>query len=246
LAENQMMKIAAVGLDADDTLWHNEDHFHATEDAFADVVRPWADAESAASELLRTETANLSLFGYGVKSFTLSMIEAAITISRGEIGADDLAALVQRGKDMLDRPASMLPGVVDTLEELAENYPLLLITKGDLHHQHRKVEESGLSRWFQAVEVVREKDAETYGGLLRRYDIAPSEFVMVGNSVKSDVLPAVALGAVGVHIPYAFTWAHEAIDPAHLSAHTRNTDGASFWELEAFIELPGLLRRLTG
>lgn len=238
------MRIAAIGIDADDTLWHNEDHFAATEDAFADLLSHWVSADVARAELLRTETTNLALFGYGVKSFTLSMIEAAMTLSDGAISSADLSLLLERGKEMLERPAHLLPGVADTIEELAASHPLIVITKGDLHHQHRKVEESEIYRWFRSVEVVREKDVATYAGLLRRYDLRADEFVMVGNSVKSDVLPAVELGAVGVHIPYHFTWAHETVHEHDLGSHARNVDGASFWELTAFRELPDLIERL--
>ena len=238
------MKIAAIGFDADDTLWHNEDHFSATEEAFADLLSPWVSDDTARAELLRTETNNLHLFGYGVKSFTLSMIEAAMTLSGGEISSADLAVLLERGKDMLERPAEMLPGVVETLESLAGSHPLLLITKGDLHHQHRKVEGSNLGQWFRAVEIVREKDIATYGEILQRHDLRAEEFVMVGNSVKSDVLPLVQLGAVGVHIPYHFTWAHEVVDQATVHGHTRNEAGSSFWELASIRELPALVNRL--
>ena len=244
MTDNRTMKIAAIGFDADDTLWHNEDHFAATEDAFADLVSAWASPEAARAELLRTETGNLALFGYGVKSFTLSMIEAAMTLSDGEISSADLAILLERGKEMLERPAHLLAGVADTLEELASSHPLIVITKGDLHHQHRKVEESEIHHWFQSVEVVREKDVATYAEVLRRYDLRADEFVMVGNSVKSDVLPALALGAVGVHIPYHFTWAHETVHESDLGSHARNVDGALFWELSSFRELPGLIDRL--
>ena len=244
MADNQGMKIAAIGLDADDTLWHSEDHFASTEEAFADLLSPWVGAETARAELLRTETSNLHLFGYGVKSFTLSMIEAAMTLSQGEISSHDLAVLLERGKEMLDRPAEMLAGVEETLETLAGSHSLLLITKGDLHHQHRKVDESGLARWFRSVEIVREKDVATYTDILRRHDVQPAEFVMVGNSVKSDVLPAVAMGSVGVHIPYLFTWAHEVVDHGALGVHVRNTDGANVWELQTIRELPRLIDRL--
>ncbi len=244
MTDNRRMKIAAIGIDADDTLWHNEDHFAATEDAFADLVSTWVSPEVARAELLRTETSNLALFGYGVKSFTLSMIEAAMTLSDGEISSSDLAILLERGKEMLERPAHLLPGVADTIEELASSHPLIVITKGDLHHQHRKVEESQIYHWFRSVEVVREKDVATYAGVLRRHDLRADEFVMVGNSVKSDVLPAVELGAVGVHIPYQFTWAHETVHESDLGSHTRNVEGASFWELSSFRELPALMDRL--
>ena len=244
VADNGFMKIAAIGLDADDTLWHNEDHFAATEEAFADLLSPWVGIETARAELLRTETNNLHLFGYGVKSFTLSMIEAAMTLSNGEIASADLAILLERGKEMLDRPAEMLAGVEETLKTLSGSHPLLLITKGDLHHQHRKVDESGLARWFRSVEIIREKDVATYTDVLRRNDVRPDQFVMVGNSVKSDVLPAVEIGSVGVHIPYVFTWAHEVVDHKNPGGQIRNADGGNFWELNSIRELPALIDRL--
>ena len=238
------MKIDAIGFDADDTLWHNEDHFAATEDAFGDIVAPWATRAEASAALLETETHNLELFGYGVKSFTLSMIEAAVELSGGAIGTADLGVLLDRGKAMLARPAELLPGVVDVLEELSSSHRLLLVTKGDLHHQERKIALSGLSEHFDAVEVVSEKNAFSYARVLNRYGIAADGFVMVGNSLKSDVLPAIELGGVGVHIPYAFTWAHEHIDGHHLHGHARNNDGARLWELATIREVPSLLERL--
>ena len=238
------MQIAAIGFDADDTLWHNEDHFNATEEAFADLVAPWATDEDARAVLLATETRNLELFGYGVKSFTLSMIEAAMEVSGGAIGSADLAVLLDRGKAMLARPAQLLPDVHEVVELLGERHRLLLITKGDLHHQERKVQLSGIAHHFTAIEVISEKDIPSYARILKRHAIAASEFVMVGNSVKSDVLPVVALGAVGVHIPYVFTWAHEVVESHHVQKAERNVDGARYWELDGIGDVPALIRRL--
>ena len=239
------MKIDAIGFDADDTLWHNEDHFAATEDAFADLVAQWASREQASAALLNTETHNLELFGYGVKSFTLSMIETAMELSAGAIGAADLGVLLDRGKAMLARPAELLPGVADVLEALSPTHRLILITKGDLHHQERKTAMSGVSEHFDAVEVVSEKDVLSYARVLYRHDIAATSFVMIGNSVKSDVLPAIELGGVGVHIPYEFTWAHEQVDGQGLNGHGRNHDGARYWELESIRDVPSLIERLA-
>jgi putative hydrolase of the HAD superfamily len=237
--------IRALGFDADDTLWHNEDHFAATEDAFADLLSRWATPEDAKEALLATETQNLELFGYGVKSFTLSMIEAAMELSGGAIEASDLVMLLERGKAMLARPAELLPGVEQVLSELAKHYFLIVITKGDLHHQERKVQMSGVAHFFNAIEVISEKDPNSYARLLDRHNIIPSEFVMIGNSVKSDVLPVVHLGGIGVHIPYTFTWAHEHAHPDH-ELHTRNVDGARYWELDSIREVPELVQRLAG
>ena len=238
------MQIAAIGFDADDTLWHNEDHFNATEEAFADIVAPWATPDEARALLLTTETHNLELFGYGVKSFTLSMIEAAMELSGGAIGTADLSVLLDRGKAMLARPAELLPNVREVVESLSERHPLLLITKGDLHHQERKVQLSGMAHHFAAIEVISEKDTASYARILQRHSIDATRFVMIGNSVKSDVLPAVALGAVGVHIPYTFTWAHEVVESHHVHQAERNVDGARYWELDAIGEVPALIQRL--
>jgi putative hydrolase of the HAD superfamily len=234
------MKIQAIGFDADDTLWHNEDHFRATEESFADLVSPWASAEEAAAVLLRTETVNLELFGYGVKSFTLSMIEAAMELSRGEVAVADLSVLIDRGKAMLAREAEILPGVEETLAHLSDRYRLIVITKGDLHHQERKVALSGLSHHFASVEVVSEKDEETYARILGRHDVAADRFVMIGNSKKSDILPPVQLGAVGVHIPYRFTWAHEHV--ADDGAHAHLAD--RIYQLDSIHHVPDLIASL--
>jgi putative hydrolase of the HAD superfamily len=235
------MKIDAIAFDADDTLWHNEDHFAATEDAFVDMMSPWATDEEARQALFAMETQNLDLFGYGVKAFTLSMLEAAMELSAGSIASADLAVLMERGKSMLERPAELLPGVHDVLEKLHREHRLILITKGDLHHQERKVQGSGVAHFFSAIEVVSEKDMRTYERIARRYDIEHTNFVMVGNSVKSDILPIVELGGFGVHIPYEFTWAHE-----HVASHSapRNEPGARIWELASMKELPPLIRDL--
>ena len=240
------MKIQAIGFDADDTLWHNEDHFAATEDAFADLLSKWCDPEEAKARLLATETHNLELFGYGVKSFTLSMIETAMELSNGEIESADLRVLLDHGREMLLRPAELLPGVADVLEDLSAESPLILVTKGDLHHQERKVAGSGVAHWFRSVEVVSEKDAYTYARLLTRNSVDAASFVMVGNSVKSDILPVVELGGTGVHIPYSFTWGHEVVDQSATNHIDRNSDSARYFEVESFKELPQLIRRISG
>jgi putative hydrolase of the HAD superfamily len=239
------MNIQAIGFDADDTLWHNEDHFAATEDAFADLLSKWCDADAAKAKLLETETHNLELFGYGVKSFMLSMIEAAMELSQGEIEATDLRVLLDHGREMLLRPAELLPGVSDVLEQLCDVSPLLLVTKGDLHHQERKVAGSGIANWFRSVEVVSEKDSETYARILARHAIVPTSFVMIGNSVKSDILPIVELGGTGIHIPYSFTWGHEMVDHGTTKHIERNSESARYFEVDSFKELPGLIRRLN-
>jgi putative hydrolase of the HAD superfamily len=236
-------KIQAIGFDADDTLWHNEDDFAATEDAFANLLSPWAEVVDAKACLLETETRNLALFGYGVKSFTLSMIEAAMELSGGAIDSQTLGTLLQRGKDMLARPAELLPNVDSVVEELSQVHQLIVITKGDLHHQERKAQLSGIAHHFDAIEVVVEKDTNTYERLFRQYDIDPTRFVMVGNSTKSDIIPPLQLGSVGIHIPYSFTWEHEKVTDAQRSQQIGDCANR-FFTLQAINELPKLLDQL--
>jgi putative hydrolase of the HAD superfamily len=240
------MNIQAIGFDADDTLWHNEDHFSATEDAFADLLSKWSDADAAKARLLAIETHNLELFGYGVKSFTLSMIEAAMELSNGEIESSDLRVLLDHGREMLLRPAELLPGVADVLEDLSEVTPLILVTKGDLHHQERKVAGSGVAHWFRSVEVVSEKDTYTYARILARNSVDAGSFLMVGNSVKSDILPVVELGGIGVHIPYSFTWGHEVVDRSSTEHLDRNSRSSRYFEVDSFKDLPELILRIIG
>ena len=238
------MKIHAIAFDADDTLWHNEDWFASTEDSFAKLMQTWACEAEARRSLLDTETRNLAVFGYGVKSFTLSMIEAAMTLSGGDVSAHDLAQLMELGRAMLERPAELLPNVRNVLSALDGQHRLVLITKGELHHQERKVAGSGLAEFFDAVEVVSEKDSTTYARLAQRHGIEVSGLVMVGNSVKSDILPIVELGGVGIHIPYSVTWAHEVVADDHLHTYERNADRARYWELQNISEVPSLIDRL--
>ncbi len=237
------LKIQAIAFDADDTLWHNEDDFAFTEGLFAELLAPWAEEDVARRALLETETHNLALFGYGVKSFTLSMIEAAMELSGGTIDPITLAQLLQRGKDMLARPAELLHGVEQVINDLALTHELLVITKGDLHHQETKTLHSGIAHHFRGIEVVAEKNTLAYQRILDRYDIDPTCFVMVGNSAKSDIIPPLQLGGVGVHIPYSVTWEHEQLSETQrnkeLGAHSDR-----FFTLRAMTELPRLLDRL--
>lgn len=244
--------LSAIGFDADDTLWHNEDHFAATEEAFADLLAPWATPEQASESLLATEIHNLELFGYGVKSFTLSMIESAMELSNGELSSADLVMLLERGKEMLARPAEIISGVHDVLEHLSSSHRLVVITKGDLHHQERKILHSGVAHHFDAVEVVSEKDSQTYARILHRYGIDPARFLMVGNSLKSDIGPPVALGSYGAHIPYAFTWAHEHVsvmaapeNPSFLK-ETESSGPQRTFTLSTILEVPALVAQLEG
>jgi len=203
------MTITTVGLDADDTLWHNETIFRLTHDRFVALLAGHADRATLEARLAETEKRNLGLYGYGVKGFTLSMIETAMEMTGGEAPAFVVREILAAGREMLAHPVETLPGVDEALAALSERYRLVLITKGDLLDQERKLAASGLGELFAAVEIVSEKDRRTYERVFERHGTGAAEAVMAGNSMKSDVLPALEAGAFAVHIPYAITWAHE-------------------------------------
>jgi len=204
------MPIDLICLDADDTLWHNMRFFAAAEQAFADLLAPWADDAAARARMQAIEVRNLRHYGYGAKSFTLSMVETAL-----ELGGDDLpAAAVRRilaiGRELLAHPVELLDGIGDTLERLAGQGRLVLVTKGDLLHQEVKLAASGLGQLFTGVEIVSDKRADTFVRVFARYGCAPERAVMAGDSMRSDVLPALEAGAWGAFIPQPLAWSHEA------------------------------------
>jgi len=203
------MTITTVGLDADDTLWHNETIFRLTHARFVDLLDDHGDRETIEARLAEVERRNLRLYGYGVKGFTLSMIETAMELCDGGAPPEVVREILAAGREMLAHPVETLPGVDEALAALSEQYRLILITKGDLLDQERKLAASGLGDLFAAVEIVSEKDSGTYRRVFDRHGTGPHQAVMAGNSMKSDVLPALEAGAWGVHIPYAVTWAHE-------------------------------------
>ena len=227
------MSITTVGLDADDTLWHNETIFRLTHARFVDLL---IDHDNALIEarLAEVERRNLRLYGYGVKGFTLSMIETAMELCEGEPPARAIREILAAGREMLSHPVETLPGVDEALATLSDRYRLVLITKGDLMDQERKLAASGLGDLFAAVEIVSEKDRGTYERVFGRHGTGAAEAVMAGNSMKSDVLPALAAGAFAVHIPYAITWAHELADAPE--GHERYGALAGIDELPAWIE----------
>ncbi|MBP2302254.1 HAD family hydrolase [Azospirillum picis] len=201
--------IDTIGLDGDDTLWHNESLFSMTQERFRALLAHAARPDDLDRRLLEAERANLRVYGYGIKGFVLSMIETAIAVTDGQVQARDLQSLIEFGKAMLDHPVDLLPGVADVVEALSRSHRLILITKGDLFDQESKIARSGLADRFDAVEIVSEKDPATYRRVMQRHGVDPARFAMVGNSVRSDILPVLAAGARAVHIPYAITWAHE-------------------------------------
>ena len=207
------MTISLIGLDADDTLWHSEDGFHTVTGRFCELLQPHAqDPANLATTLDMVERRNMALFGYGVKSFTLSMVEAAIEVSGGAVPAETIQQLVDEGRTLLARPVDLLEGVEEALAAIAARYRLVVITKGDLLHQEQKFHASGLDRHVEEIAVVSEKDVRTYRRLVDRYGIEPGGFLMVGNSIRSDILPVLELGGRAVHIPYEYLWGHEVAE----------------------------------
>jgi putative hydrolase of the HAD superfamily len=230
--------IQLVALDADDTLWHNEPLYRGTERQFRELLTKYEAPGVIEERLYETERRNLEHFGYGVKGFTLSMIETAIELTEGRITGADIQALIGWGRHMLASPVELLDGVRETVEALAAEFPIILLTKGDLLHQESKLARSGLGEFFKGVEVVSEKDAEVYRRVMRRYAVAPDAFVMVGNSLKSDILPVLDAGAHAVYVPYEICWVHERVAPEALN-------GRLFHEIPRIADLPPLLGQLT-
>jgi putative hydrolase of the HAD superfamily len=220
-----------IGFDADDTLWESEDEFRASELRFVELIAPHAPAGiDVAAALTATERKNLNTFGYGVKSFAISMVEAAITITGGAVPTAIVAELVEMARSQLEAPVHLLPHVPEVLAKVGAVSRLVLITKGDLVHQTHKITTSGLAHHFDHLEIVLEKDPETYAGLLRRFGVDPHRFLMVGNSVRSDILPVMTLGGHAVHVPYHLLWELEHVEHDEL-----------FTELASISELPALL-----
>jgi putative hydrolase of the HAD superfamily len=201
------MAVAVVGLDGDDTLWRNEEYFADTQERFRALVAPYAASDMDLEErLFATERRNLELFGYGVKGFILSMVETAVEVTAGRIPAREIGTLLDIGKAMLVQPVELIEGVADTIPILAERYRLVVITKGDLWNQEQKLARSGLAEMMWRIEIVGEKDLATYRRIMQRHRIEPGRFVMVGNSVRSDILPVLEAGGRAVHIPHSLTW----------------------------------------
>ncbi len=206
------MNIKVIAFDADDTLWVNEPYFQETEKKFCALLEDFLPAHSIAKELFKTEIDNLPLYGYGVKGFMLSMIETALRVSGNTLGTGTINTIIDYGKELLARPIEILEGVEDVLQQLSGRYKLVVATKGDLLDQERKLKKSGIEHYFHHIEIMSEKHEKDYTKLLRHLDIKPEEFLMIGNSVKSDILPVLAIGGHAIHIPYHTTWAHEHVD----------------------------------
>lgn len=207
--------IEIIGFDADDTLWVNETYFREAENEIAKLMAPYETANKIDQELFKMEMKNLPLYGYGVKGFMLSMVEMALEISNYTISNESINEILEIGKAMLEKPVELLEGVEASLQKLSKHYKLILITKGDLLDQERKLEKSGLTTFFHHIEILSDKQVENYDKLLTRLEIEPKQFLMIGNSLKSDVLPLVKLGASAIHIPFHTTWLHERVTSSH-------------------------------
>ena len=205
--------IKVIAFDADDTLWVNETYFRDVEHKFAQLLSAYETENTIDQELFKMEMKNLPIYGYGIKGFVLSMIESAIELSNGKISNKVLTEIIDLGKDMIEKPVELLDGITDVLEALHQKYRLLVLTKGDLLDQERKLEKSGLSKYFHHVEVMSDKKEKNYQDLLDHLEINVSEFLMIGNSLRSDVLPIINIGGKAIHVPFHTTWQHETVSP---------------------------------
>lgn len=220
---NDYKDIKVIGFDADDTLWVNETYFRDAELEFAKLLAKYETANKIDQELFKMEMKNLPLYGYGVKGFALSMVEMALELSNNEVSNSTINAILNIGKDMLNKPVELLDGVEKTLKALSKDYRLILVTKGDLLDQERKLEKSGLTDYFHHIEVLSDKQEANYSKLLNHLDIKASEFLMIGNSLKSDILPLVNLKAKAIHIPFHTTWLHEQVNEDETKNKTYKT-----------------------
>lgn len=228
--------LTTIGFDADDTLWQNEQFFRLTERRLADLLADHAPGVDVAARLLEAERRNLGLYGFGIKGFVLSMIETAVEVTRGRAPANVISEILAAGREMLAHPIEILPHARETLESLAGRYRLVLITKGDMFDQERKLAQSGLGALFDAVEIVSDKSTAAYARIFSRHGDGPEQSMMVGNSLKSDVVPAIEAGGWGVHVPHELTWVLEHADAPRTASRFR--------EIGHLGELPSLLARL--
>lgn len=230
--------IDVIAFDADDTLWHNEHLYRDTQRQVVEILLEYHDAAWIESRMYETEIRNLEHYGYGMKGFTLSMIETAIDLSEGRIKGSEIRRIIDLAQEVLRAPVQLLDGVAETIAALSASHTLMLITKGDLFEQEGKIVRSGLAERFSKIEIVRAKIPETYRALTTKYDIDPARFLMIGNSLRSDILPVIAIGARAVYIPYETTWAHEVASEEELA-------GKEFVTLSNIREVPALLRNFV-
>lgn len=207
-----MKNAKIIAFDADDTLWHNEPYFDEAQARFCKLFQDFASSQEILGMILNHQVKNLPIYGFGIKAFTLSMIETALKITDNNISGKGIEQIITIGKDLLQKPVELMPNVESVLQELHGNYKLVMATKGDLKDQHRKLHDSGIGHYFHHIEVLSDKTELDYEKMLGRLDIKAKDFLMIGNSLKSDVLPIINLGGYGIHVPYATTWEYEKID----------------------------------
>ena len=226
-----------IAFDADDTLWHTESLYVNVQGKLKKLLAPYHEPEWVEARLYETEMRNLKVFGYGIKAFTLSMIETAIELTEGRISGREIQSILNLAKKMVASDIQLLPHVAEAIPQLAQSYPLMIITKGDLLDQEAKIAKSGLGAYFRHIEIVSTKTRVTYETILKRHGIPPEQFLMVGNSLPSDILPVLEMGGHGVHIPYHITWTHEA-------AELPPPDQPRFHQLEHLGQLPALMQQI--
>jgi putative hydrolase of the HAD superfamily len=232
--------ITTIAFDADDTLWHNQAIFENAHERCCTLLARYHDRAAVDRELYATEMRNLTVYGYGIKAFALDAIETAIRLTDRRVAAAEIQQILDLAQDMIKHPVELLPEVTETVAALAATHTLLVITKGDLYDQERKMADSGLASHFRAVEILTEKDSDAYARVLRKHGVAPGAFLMVGNSLKSDVLPVLGIGGAAAYIPYYFTSKHEEARSDISAGQVR------FVQLAAIGELPAALARLEG
>jgi len=228
-------QIKVIGFDADDTLWINETYFRDAELEFAKLLSPFETANKIDQELFKMEMKNLPVYGYGVKGFVLSMVEMALELSNNTVSNQTIASILDIGKTMINKEVELLEGVEQVLQQLSKKYKLIVATKGDLLDQERKLEKSGLLDYFHHIEVLSDKKEANYSKLLNHLDIKPSEFLMIGNSLKSDILPLINIKASAIHVPFHTTWLHEQVD-------VNNNQSKQYKTIKSLLDLPKLLQ----
>lgn len=229
-----MPEISTIAFDADDTLWHNEQFFRLTQERFADLLKDFTEPDHLMERLLEAERRNLGHYGFGVKGFILTMIETALDVTENRVPASVIRELIDAGQDMLRHPINLLPHAREAVEAAANQYRVLLITKGDLLDQERKLAQSGLGDLFDGVEIVSDKVANVYARIFETRKVRPDQALMIGNSLKSDVIPAIEAGAWGIYVPHEMTWAYEAAEPP--VAHPRYVEIPDLGALESTIQ----------
>ncbi|MBN1318962.1 MAG: HAD family hydrolase [Anaerolineales bacterium] len=231
--------IDIIAFDADDTLWHNEILYRHTQEQMGKLLSTYIPPDQIEELLFQTEMRNLPFYGYGIKSFTLSMIETAIKVSDGQVTAQEIRQILDLAKEMISSEVTLIDGASHAVSSLANGRRLMLVTKGDLLDQERKLARSGLAQYFDDIEIVSEKTSETYHRLLHKYGIQPEQFLMVGNSLKSDVLPVLEIGGIAVYVPYHITWDHEKVADADHNHH-------DYFTLDELGKLPALIHQIEG